>query len=533
MLLLLSDPALALAQSTRALHPADATAAVSNVGHLLLRSTVEELPARPAANISSAVKPVNAIVELVGGEPASADASWIYFRIGCFGPIALGLWGIIVCCGFKATWQDCLMGVLGTACLVVLCVLGWGAAHQIDRTPAEVASWSLVAFAVALAAGLAYGDCLDSDDSSLQRPLLQPSVRANDTANDAAIAAALASNARHRAPAPSASQSQPRPPSHRLPASSAVPPSSQPLSPSPAADTWEWEDSHAGSGNWKQYDAQSAAALTAAAANGINTFQLTIHGNAYDIGLSSMQQRNRSTGFERQLRRGGGAGSASPPQLVGFPGTYGQPPPYWAAQVQQRQVLLRGSGKSPSHDLVPVAKGSSLYVEVSGILEQTCKGLAIISIKLVHNLGQFNMYLAKKDEFVNRLGKGKANERWLWHGTKEDSVKDIISNGFLRDYNTTAVYGRGTYFARDARYSLQKQYAVPNANGEQTLLLSRVLLGCPCKGHQRMTKPDQKPGSVQLHESMVDSLFDPSIFVLSTGSDHQAFPEFVICMRKA
>ena len=112
-------------------------------------------------------------------------------------------------------------------------------------------------------------------------------------------------------------------------------------------------------------------------------------------------------------------------------------------------------------------------------------------------------------------------------------MKDIISNGFLRDYNTTAVYGRGTYFARDARYSLQKQYAVPNANGEQTLLLSRVLLGCPCKGHQRMTKPDQKPGSVQLHESMVDSLFDPSIFVLSTGSDYQAFPEFVICVRKA
>ena len=59
VLLILSDPALALAQSTRALRPVDAATAESHVGavrHPLLGSTLQELPARPASNICSAIK---------------------------------------------------------------------------------------------------------------------------------------------------------------------------------------------------------------------------------------------------------------------------------------------------------------------------------------------------------------------------------------------------------------------------------------------------------------------------------------------
>ena len=103
---------------------------------------------------------------------------------------------------------------------------------------------------------------------------------------------------------------------------------------------------------------------------------------------------------------------------------------------------------------------------------------------------------------------------------------------FLRDYNTTSMHGKGTYFARDAYYSLRDNYAKPNAKGEQILLLSRVLLGSPCQGKQNMERPAQKPHSIEMHESMVDDLSHPRIFVLSTGSDDQAYAEFVIHVKK-
>ena len=36
--------------------------------------------------------------------------------------------------------------------------------------------------------------------------------------------------------------------------------------------------------------------------------------------------------------------------------------------------------------------------------------------------------------------------------------------------------GKGTYFAREAKYSLQSSYAKADANGVQHLLLARVLV---------------------------------------------------------
>ena len=42
-----------------------------------------------------------------------------------------------------------------------------------------------------------------------------------------------------------------------------------------------------------------------------------------------------------------------------------------------------------------------------------------------------------------------------------------------------------------------------------------------------MTFPKLKHSGVY-HESMVDRLANPQVFVLSTGSDNQAYPEFVL-----
>ena len=44
------------------------------------------------------------------------------------------------------------------------------------------------------------------------------------------------------------------------------------------------------------------------------------------------------------------------------------------------------------------------------------------------------------------------------------------------------MYGKGVYFARDARYSMSIEYSPPDANGVQNMFLVRAVVGEVCKG---------------------------------------------------
>ena len=77
-------------------------------------------------------------------------------------------------------------------------------------------------------------------------------------------------------------------------------------------------------------------------------------------------------------------------------------------------------------------------------------------------------------------------------------------------------------------------YATPEeGSGDQYILLVRVLIGEACHGRSSMERPSQKLGSVELYDSMVDSISSPKIYVLSAGSDNRAYPEFVLRVRRA
>ena len=119
-----------------------------------------------------------------------------------------------------------------------------------------------------------------------------------------------------------------------------------------------------------------------------------------------------------------------------------------------------------------------------------------------------------------------------WHGTAQPHLDGIAENGICRDYNQVSRYGYGSYFARDSTYSLSPRYASPDADGAQHLLLCRVLRGESCVGHSGMRRPDAKPGRSKLYESMVDKLDNPSIIVLSAGSDSQCYPEFLLKVKR-
>ena len=101
-----------------------------------------------------------------------------------------------------------------------------------------------------------------------------------------------------------------------------------------------------------------------------------------------------------------------------------------------------------------------------------------------------------------------------------------LANTYCSFSGTT--FGRGTYFARDASYSLN--YARAGDGGRRYMYLARVLVGQYCVGNSVMKVPPEKHPSRPeiLYESVVDNLVNPCIFVVFY--DNQCYPEYLITM---
>ena len=117
------------------------------------------------------------------------------------------------------------------------------------------------------------------------------------------------------------------------------------------------------------------------------------------------------------------------------------------------------------------------------------------------------------------------SERHLFHGTSQKYVEPICQQGFdwrVSGLSVGTKYGKGSYFARDAKFS--------NCYTDcSKLFLVRVLIGQYAPGKPDMVRPppkDPRKPLVELYDSCVDKVDDPSIFVIF--SQDQAYPEWLI-----
>ena len=120
--------------------------------------------------------------------------------------------------------------------------------------------------------------------------------------------------------------------------------------------------------------------------------------------------------------------------------------------------------------------------------------------------------------------------RMLFHGTNavEAIVNSVDGHGFLpmlAGTSTGAIWGDGTYFARDAGYS--NYYARTLASGDKQMMLVDVLAGLSTQGAQGMKVCPFLPGqSYARYNSLVNRVQDPSIFVVQHSN--QAYPSYLI-----
>jgi len=158
------------------------------------------------------------------------------------------------------------------------------------------------------------------------------------------------------------------------------------------------------------------------------------------------------------------------------------------------------------------------------------------NVERVQNATLWNQYAAKRRTMMQRQGATDRYERrWLFHGTGQDTVVKILTQGFNRNFgfkevnkNALTLYGKGVYFAVNASYSSSHRYSKPSSAGDQQMFACRVLVGEYCQGKQDQPTPDVRHGT-DLYDSTVDNVNTPQIFV--AYHDAQAYPEYLITFK--
>eukprot|EP00620_Florenciella_sp_RCC1587_P002415 CAMPEP_0182600144 /NCGR_PEP_ID=MMETSP1324-20130603/90840_1 /TAXON_ID=236786 /ORGANISM="Florenciella sp., Strain RCC1587" /LENGTH=852 /DNA_ID=CAMNT_0024818055 /DNA_START=113 /DNA_END=2671 /DNA_ORIENTATION=- len=230
------------------------------------------------------------------------------------------------------------------------------------------------------------------------------------------------------------------------------------------------------------------------------------------------------------------------------------PPDYWESTKTHRAA----SGAQ----YIDVAPGTEEYIDVTNHFRATmdlgcgvnpsgrigfgypnCK---IFSVKRVENIHLWTSFAAKRQTMrlrANAEGRswpeGYGLEQRLFTGADKYSLASICSGGFNRSFagKNACLFGKGTYFARDASYSACPQYSAPDAEGVQRMLMCKVLTGEFCLGAKdspvpgpdpRGGKPNYRIPSQQLYYDSSCGQTEHLPILWVTFNDAQAYPEYQV-----
>uniref|UniRef100_A0A8C9UY58 Poly [ADP-ribose] polymerase n=1 Tax=Scleropages formosus TaxID=113540 RepID=A0A8C9UY58_SCLFO len=172
---------------------------------------------------------------------------------------------------------------------------------------------------------------------------------------------------------------------------------------------------------------------------------------------------------------------------------------------------------------------SNEFQEVKDLFRATSSDFTVKKIERIQNSSLWQNYQIKKRQ-TDEKNSHSNNERRLFHGTSVDTIQKINAHGFNRSFHgkNADVYGNGTYFAVDAKYSAQGTYSSMDDKGQKYMYLARVIVGNYTRGQKGLREPPPKDPTnpTDLYDSVVDKKDNPSMFVVF--HDVQAYPEYLI-----
>ncbi|XP_067325024.1 protein mono-ADP-ribosyltransferase PARP12-like isoform X2 [Anolis sagrei] len=175
---------------------------------------------------------------------------------------------------------------------------------------------------------------------------------------------------------------------------------------------------------------------------------------------------------------------------------------------------------------IELTKGLPEYIKIETVFQKTMDNYVIQRITRIQNPSLWEIFQWQKDQMKKKNGGQDVDERLLFHGTNTNNIKAICNDNFdwrICGTNGT-VFGKGSYFARDARYShnyCQRDEKI------KVMFVAQVLVGNFVVGNANYSRPPAKSiGMLQYYDSCVDKMMDPSIFVIF--EKHQIYPAYMI-----
>ncbi|KAK2832484.1 hypothetical protein Q7C36_015946 [Tachysurus vachellii] len=244
----------------------------------------------------------------------------------------------------------------------------------------------------------------------------------------------------------------------------------------------------------------------------------------YELNFRTMKQRNEMSNTERPVRRRPWFVSVFDARIARprrGPNSYIGVPGFWdktaVCESGYQRVLLDSSHKD--------------FVRVQEHFNKTMRDFNILTVERVQNKELWEDFQTKKERMkkANSDKKYGEAERLLFHGTNTKNIDAICRQNFdmrVSGVNAT-VYGQGSYFAKDAKYS--NDYT--DHCGERCMFACRVLVGQYTKGVSHYRRPPAKDAAGNLYDSCVNDVRNPTIYVVFDRS--QVYPEFLITYEKS
>ncbi|XP_048865119.1 protein mono-ADP-ribosyltransferase PARP11 [Brienomyrus brachyistius] len=251
----------------------------------------------------------------------------------------------------------------------------------------------------------------------------------------------------------------------------------------------------------------------------------------YRLDFSVMKQTNLTTGKQRPIKRA----LHSETSFRFICDNLALPIPVHWERINTEET----------YQLITLGKDTFEYKEVMRLFERTMDA-SIRSIQRIQNLDLWEFFCRKKAQLRKIKRAVDIEEKMLFHGTGHSNVQAICTYNF--DWRLTGshgdIYGKGSYFARDAKYSskfchttanhnvvLQKHGLVPaifqSDPPYKSMFLARVLVGEYTVGQSKFCRPPSKDTRVtNFYDSCVDDIANPKIFVIFDCN--QIYPEYLI-----
>jgi hypothetical protein len=166
-----------------------------------------------------------------------------------------------------------------------------------------------------------------------------------------------------------------------------------------------------------------------------------------------------------------------------------------------------------------VSLSDPVWAEVSAALAKSYPDMCVCSIDRVVNPDLERRFEQRRRSIA--AARGEVHVRRLFHGTKPKFVDSIACNGFMTSKNTVSGYGKGTYFAAEARMS--SGYTQIDPLSEMNYMF--VCDVCVGRAQRGITNAAMHPD----FDNFVDKLDAPSVFV--TPYDDGALPVYLVAFH--